>query len=107
MSNFMKNQRKTSTPEQLVRSAQRALVDHVEDTSSASTKVGGVSPAEDLCNRLSQLKLILYGGTSDGDKSDVDEEKAMEVSQRIQDEGLLLQLIDKLEAIPFEVSDNI
>lgn len=102
MSNFVKTQRNT-TPEQLVRLAQRALVDLFDDSSSEANTAGGISPVEDLCKRLSQLKVILYGGPSDGDKPDVDEEKAMEVSRRIQEEGLILQLIEKLAHIPFEV----
>jgi hypothetical protein len=104
MSNFInslttksQSQRKT-TPEQLVRLAQRALVDLFDESSSASTKAGA---SEDLCKRLTQLKVILY--INDGDKPDVDEEKAAEVSRRIQEEGLILQLIEKLDAIPFEV----
>ena len=107
-----KSSSQRKTPEQLVRLAQRALVDLFDEEfheSSASTAgagagAGSVSPAEELCTRLSQLKVILYGGTTDGDKSEVDEEKAEEVSRRIQEEGLMLQLIDKLDAIPFEVS---
>jgi len=97
MSNFIKTQRST-TPEQLVRLAHRALVDLFDEASSASN--------EDLCKRLAQLKVILYGGTTDGDRPDVDEEKALEVSRRIQEEGLILQLIEKLEVIPFEVSSK-
>jgi hypothetical protein len=109
-----KSSSQRKTPEQLVRLAQRALVDLFDEEfheSSASTAgagagagAGSVSPAEELCTHLSQLKVILYGGTTDGDKSEVDEEKAEEVSRRIQEEGLMLQLIDKLDAIPFEVS---
>lgn len=91
------HQKKTS-PEQLVRAAQRALGDFLDAPSGEKTS----ALSEELCRRLSQVKIVLYGGANDGDKLDVDEEKAEEISQRIQEEGLLLQLIDKLVLIPFE-----
>mmetsp|Transcript_9706 Transcript_9706/g.14630 ORF Transcript_9706/g.14630 Transcript_9706/m.14630 type:complete len:419 (+) Transcript_9706:219-1475(+) len=86
------------TPEQLVRLAARDLQDLAEEQTVSELK-NGVTPQEDLCKRLSQIKVILYG---DGDKAEVDEEKAIEVSKRIQEEGLMLQLIDKMDVIPFE-----
>jgi hypothetical protein len=72
------------TPEQLVRLAIRDLVDITESQEAvvAELKSGATSPQEDLCKRLSQLKVLLYG---DGERSDVDEEKAIEVSKRIQE----------------------
>ena len=69
------------TPEQLVRLAARDLSDLDADQTAAELKAG-ISPHEDLCKRLSQIKVILYG---DGDKADVDEEKVIDVSRRIQD----------------------
>jgi hypothetical protein len=39
-------------------------------------------PQDDLCKRLSQLKTLLYG---DGENLEVDEEKTIEVSRRIQE----------------------
>jgi len=95
--------RKT-TPEQLVRLAQRDLSDLVEAQMHAAPPIM-ISPpdkADDLCKKLSQLKSILYGLTGDGDKTEVDEERAAEVSRRLQEQGLVLQLVDKLELIPFE-----
>lgn len=69
------------TPEQLVRLAARDLSDLDADQTAAELKAG-ISPHEDLCKRLSQIKVILYG---DGDKAEVDEEKVVDVSRRIQD----------------------
>jgi hypothetical protein len=69
------------TPEQLVRLAARDLSDLDADQTAAELRAG-ISPHEDLCKRLSQIKVILYG---DGDKADVDEEKVIDVSRRIQD----------------------
>lgn len=71
------------TPEQLVRLAIRDLLDIKESQDQTITELkSGVTPQEDLSKRLSQLKVLLYG---DGDKPDVDEEKAIEVSRRIQE----------------------
>lgn len=72
------------TPEQLVRLAARDLTDLTEehDQSLSEMRGAGVSPQDDLCKRLSQIKTILYG---DGDKAEVDEEKAIEISRRIQE----------------------
>jgi hypothetical protein len=74
------------TPEQLVRLALRDLFDITEsqDPAVAELKSGASSPQEDLCKRLSQLKVLLYG---DGERSDVDEDKVVEVSRRIQEVG--------------------
>lgn len=72
------------TPEQLVRLALRDLFDIIEsqDPAAAELKSGVTSPQEDLCKRLSQLKVILYG---DGEKAEVEEEKVVELSRRIQE----------------------
>jgi hypothetical protein len=72
------------TPEQLVRLALRDLFDITEsqDPAVVELKSGAASPQEDLCKRLSQLKVLLYG---DGERSEVDEDKVVEVSRRIQE----------------------
>lgn len=72
------------TPEQLVRLALRDLFDIIEtqDSTVAELKSGVASPQDDLCKRLSQLKVILYG---DGERAEVDEEKVVDVSRRIQE----------------------
>ena len=71
------------TPDQLVKLAARDLVEVRESQDRTISELkSGLTPQEDLCKRLSQLKVLLYG---DGDRPDVDEEKAIEVSRRIQE----------------------
>lgn len=71
------------TPEQLVRLALRALSDLLESGDiSVPSQVH-----DDLCKRLSQIKILLYG---DGDSHEVDEEKAIEISKTIQEVGQMI-----------------
>jgi phage/plasmid primase-like uncharacterized protein len=66
------------SPEQIVRLASVALLELIE----AGDITNLVSVQDDLCKRLSQLKIILYG---DGDNLEVDDAKAEEISRAVQE----------------------
>eukprot|EP01041_Mallomonas_annulata_P013397 gene13396-28406_t len=103
MASFLSQMTKRKkNPDQIVRLAIRALSESYAESMNANIILDGKGSSasqEELCKRLSQMKTILYG---DGEKTDVDEEKAVELSKHIQTEGLLLQLVEKLKNIPFE-----
>lgn len=84
ISNITKSRRKS--PEQLVKLALRAVTDICNDAiitpSTTDMKGGNSTPQEDLCKRLGQMKCILYG---EGDKAEIDEERCIELSRRLQE----------------------
>jgi calcium binding protein 39 len=103
--------KRRKTPEQLVRLASKALEDILSPSAGAELAVvspvgvsGGdlarqPSDAEaSLCKRLAQMKDLLYG---DSEKTP-DEDKAQELAQLLMHEGLLVQLVQNLSALPFE-----
>mmetsp|Transcript_24160 Transcript_24160/g.24427 ORF Transcript_24160/g.24427 Transcript_24160/m.24427 type:complete len:342 (+) Transcript_24160:116-1141(+) len=102
MASFLSQMTKRKkNPDQIVRLAHKALLESCPENAGPTPIENKVMspPQEELCKRLSQMKTMLYG---DGEKTDVDEDKAVELSRHIQAEGLMLQLIDKLKIIPFE-----
>jgi hypothetical protein len=62
--------KRKKTPEKLV----RLCLQHLQDLSNTESE-------DEVCKRLSDMKTVLYGS---GDKLEVDEEKAQELSIQIQ-----------------------
>jgi len=61
-----------------------------EDRATATATLG---------KNLVEIKSILYGSI---DTTEIDEEKAQEISRYAQSEGLIVQLVGQLDSIPFE-----
>lgn len=98
---------KRKTPDQIIKLASHALdgliltLEQQEISEGGSTNVEELkrSHETELCKRLAQLKMLLYG---DGDKEEVDENRSNEICQSIQESQLIIRLIEQISTIPFE-----
>ena len=80
MNSILSLTKRKKSPDQIVKLAARALSDlSVEVENSAETKAE--IPQEELCKRLVQMKVILYG---EGDSTEIEEDKAADLSRSIQ-----------------------
>jgi calcium binding protein 39 len=93
---------------QIVVSAKAALRVIIDQTAAAAGAASATTTAASdakasaettFQKRIGQMKTILYG---DGENPDIDEAKAVELSRSIQQEGFMLQLLDRLDDVPFE-----
>jgi calcium binding protein 39 len=99
MSSFITSiTKRKKTPDKLVRICLQLLTEPCAEGPSGDA-ADPEKEVQSLCKRLSQLKGILYGT---GDRAEVEEEKARELSTSVQSSGLMIILVDKLSSIPFE-----
>ena len=85
MASFLSQMTKRKkNPDQIVKLAMKSLIEYCGESVTASNSSDNkiISPSqEELCKRLYQMKTILYG---EGEKADVDEDKAIELSRHMQ-----------------------